>query len=218
MSDQRFRAIMLIGMPGVGKGTQGKLLGRTPDIFHISTGEILRSLPAETSEGRLSADRLSRGQFIPDDLMIEIWQRWLAKQIQSQSFLPSEQILLLDGIPRNQHQCQMLDDHIRVVQVIHLAYPSDDLIVHRLKLRALLAGRADDSDEAIIRQRLEVYRHETAPVLSFYPPAVVHQIDPLGSPAEVLQRIMECLTPIMNQLEVDKNSFARTRLEVLNAF
>ncbi len=215
MSDQPLSAVLLIGMPGVGKGTQGKLIGKARGFFHLSTGEILRSLTTDTSENQFVADCLRRGQFIPDELMIEIWQRWLAKQIQGKSFLPAEQLLLLDGIPRNQHQCQMLDDHIRVVQVIHLACPSDDLVVHRLKLRALLEGRADDSDEAIIRQRLEVYRHETAPVLSFYPPAVVHQIDPLGSPAEVLQRIMECLTPIMNQLrqlKANTNSLAHSPL------
>lgn len=194
MSDQRFRAILLIGMPGVGKGTQGKLLGRTRGIFHVSTGEILRSISAETSEYRFVTDCLSRGQFIPDEMMIAIWHRWLSEQIDSRTFCPTEQLLLLDGIPRNHHQCQRLDDRIQVVQVVHLACPNDDLVVNRLKQRAQIEGRSDDSDEAIIRRRLEVYRRETAPVLDFYPASIVHQVDPLGTPVEVFKRILECLT------------------------
>lgn len=206
MSDKRLRAILLIGMPGVGKGTQGKLLGKTRGVFHVSTGEILRSLPPHDSECHFVEDCLSRGQFIPDELMISIWQQWVAEQIESKAFLPSGQALLLDGIPRNQNQCRMLETRIQVIQVIHLACRSDDLIVQRLKVRALLEGRADDSDESIIRQRFEVYRCETAPVLGFYPPEIVHQVDPLGTPVEVFQRILRCLrTGLDSQLDVARN-------------
>lgn len=199
MSDQRFPAVLLFGMPGVGKGTQGKLLGEIRGIFHLSTGEILRSLPDDHEDGRLVADCLKRGQFIPDELMVEIWQHWLADQIQTQTFRPSEQLLLLDGIPRNRHQCEMLVNVIEVVQVIHLVCPNDELVIQRLKQRALIEGRSDDTDEAIIRQRLEVYRRETSPVLDFYPSDVVCEIDPLGTPAEVLKRVLGCLTPVMSR-------------------
>jgi adenylate kinase len=147
----------------------------------------------------LVADCLQRGQFIPDELMVEIWQSWLADQIQSESFRPTEQLLLLDGIPRNRHQCEMLVDAIDVVQIIHLACPSDELVVQRLKRRALIEGRSDDADERIIRRRLEIYRRETSPVLDFFPPIVVREIDPQGTPAEVLKRILECLIPMMSR-------------------
>ena len=200
MSDQRYPAALLFGMPGVGKGTQGKLLEKIHGIFHLSTGEILRALPNDTDDGRLVADCLKRGQFVPDELMFETWKRWLADQIQSKNFRPTEQLLLLDGIPRNRHQCEMLVDGIRVVQVIHLVSPNDELIIQRLRQRALIEGRSDDADESIIRQRFEVYHRETSPVLNFYPQELVREIDPQGTPAEVLTRILECLIPVMVHL------------------
>ena len=197
MTDQRFPSVLLFGMPGVGKGTQGKLLGKIRGIFHLSTGEILRSLADDTDNGRLVANCLKRGQFAPDELTVETWKQWLDAQIQSKNFRTTEQLLLLDGIPRNRHQCVMLADDIHVVRVIHLNSPNDDLIVQRLKQRASIEGRSDDAEESIIRQRFEVYRRETTPVLDFYPPDIVSVIDPVGSPAEVLKRILECLIPVM---------------------
>ena len=91
----------------------------------------------------------------------------------------------------------MLTEHIQVVQIIHLASPSDELIIQRLQQRALIEGRSDDADESIIRQRFEIYRRETSQVLSFYPQDVVHEIDPQGTPAQVLKRILKCLIPVI---------------------
>ena len=207
MSAQLFPAVLLFGMPGVGKGTQGKLLGKICGIFHLSTGEIFRGLAADTDDGRLVADCLKRGHLVPDELTIETWTHWLDARIQAQEFRPAEQLLLLDGIPRNVRQCEMLTEHIRVMQIIHLTSPSDELIVQRLRQRALIEGRSDDADESIIRQRLEIYQRETSPVLSFYPSDVVHEVDPLGTPAEVLKRILECLIPVMRQLRGKSGSF-----------
>lgn len=197
MSEQPIQAVLLIGMPGVGKGTQGKLLGRIPGLFHLSTGEIFRALRDDTDDGRLVANCLSRGQLVPDALTIEIWTHWLNAQIQSQSFRPAEQLLLLDGIPRNLSQCQCLAPHLEVLQVIYLNPPIDEPIVQRLRQRALIEGRADDADESIIRNRFEVYRRETAPILQSYRRELIHEIDPMGSSAEVLKRILMVLMPVI---------------------
>lgn len=197
MSECRHPAVLLMGMPGAGKGTQGKLLGKIRGLFHLSTGEILRSLRDDTDDGRLVAECLQRGQFAPDDLMLEIWKHWLAAEIEAGHYRPAEQILLLDGIPRNRFQCERLSEHIDVLQVIHLNSPDDEPIVQRLRQRALIEGRSDDADESIIRRRFEVYRRETAPILNFYRPEVIREIDPMGSPAEVLKRILEVLIPVI---------------------
>lgn len=197
MSEQLHPAVLLIGMPGVGKGTQGKLLGKIPGLFHLSTGEILRSLRDDTDDSRLVADCLRRGQFIPDELMLEIWQHWLAAEIEAGHYRPNEQVLLLDGIPRNRLQCEQLSEHIDVLQVIYLNPPDEEPIVQRLRQRALIEGRSDDADESIIRGRFEVYRRETAPILNFYPLEVIREIDPMGSSAEVLKRILEVLSPVI---------------------
>ena len=197
MSDQLYPAVLLFGTPGVGKGTQGKLLGKIRGVFYLSTGDIFRSLTDENDDHRLVVDCLKRGQLVPDDLTIAIWKHWLDAHIESHEFRPTEHVLLLDGIPRNVRQCERLTQHIQVLLVIHLASSSDEPIIHRLRQRALIEGRSDDADETIIRRRFEVYRRETTPVLDFYPPEIVREIDPMGTPAEVLKRILECLIPVM---------------------
>ncbi len=193
MSDRLYRTVLLFGTPGVGKGTQGKLLEKIPGIFHLSTGDIFRSLTDDTDDGRLVADCLKRGQLVPDELTIETWKHWLDARIQTREFRPAEHVLLLDGIPRNVQQCEMMAEYIHVVQIIHLASPDDEAMVHRLRQRALIEGRSDDADESIIRQRFDVYRNETAPVLGFYLREFIHEVDPIGTPAEVLKRILACL-------------------------
>lgn len=197
MSEHLYPAVLLIGMPGVGKGTQGKLLGKIPGLFHLSTGEILRSLRDDTDDGRLVADRLRKGQLVPDDLILEIWQHWLAAQIEARNFQPDKHVLLLDGIPRNLTQCQRLSNHIDVLQVIYLNSADDAPIIQRLRQRALVEGRSDDADESTIRGRFCVYRRETAPVLNFYRPEIVYEIDPMGTSAEVLKRILKVLIPVI---------------------
>lgn len=207
MSKQLHPAVLLIGLPGVGKGTQGKLLGTIPGLFHISTGEILRSLRDDTDDGQLVADSLRRGQLIPDELMLAIWERWLAAEIEAGHYRPDEQVLLLDGIPRNLFQCERLSLHIDVLQVIYLNPPDDEPIVQRLRQRAMIEGRSDDADESIVRGRFEVYRRETAPILNFYRPDVIREIDPMGSSAEVLKRILNVLSPVIVAAQRCTNQF-----------
>ena len=211
MSERRFQAVLLFGMPGVGKGTQGQLLGKIRGLFHLSTGAIFRSLADDTDDGRLVADRLQHGQLVPDDLTIEVWTHWLATHVEAGDFQPDHQVLLLDGIPRNVHQCERLEDLIDVLQVIYLNPPSDEPIVQRLRQRALIEGRSDDADESIIRRRIEVYRRETAPILHYYPAHLIHEIDPMGSPAEVLKRILERLIPVIAAVSSSTDDFDANR-------
>ena len=197
MLDRRYSAVLLFGMPGSGKGTQGQLLGKLQGIFHLSTGAIFRSLVDDSDDGRLVSECIRLGQLVADDLTIEIWQHWLNAHIESGDFRPEEQILLLDGIPRTVRQCELLEVHVNVLQVIYLSASDTEPIIQRLRQRALIEGRADDADESIIRNRFEVYRRETTPILNFYPPALIREIDPMGTPAEVLKRILEHLIPVI---------------------
>lgn len=197
MSDRLYSAVLLLGMPGAGKGTQGKLLGKIRGIFHLSTGDIFRSLTDDSDDGRLVADCLRRGQLVPDDLTITVWKHWLDAHIESGDYRPAQQILLLDGIPRNVHQCELLKDYVRVLQVIYLNARNDEPILQRLRQRALVEGRSDDADESVIRRRFEVYRQQTAPILNYYPSSLIREIDPMGTPAEVLKRILEAMIPVI---------------------
>ena len=197
MLDRRYSAVLLFGMPGSGKGTQGQLLGKLQGIFHLSTGAIFRSLVDDSDDGRLVSECIRLGQLVADDLTIEIWQHWLNAHIESGDFRPEEQILLLDGIPRTVRQCELLEVHVNVLQVIYLSASDTEPIIQRLRQRALIEGRADDADESVIRNRVEVYRRETTPILNFYLPALIREIDPMGTPAEVLKRILEHLIPVI---------------------
>lgn len=194
--DRPLSAVLLFGMPGTGKGTQGKLLGEIPGIFHLSTGEIFRALSDETEAGRLVAKYINAGELVPDELTIEIWRHWLEAQIEARNYRPNEQILLLDGIPRRVQQCELLRPYVQVLLILFLNCRDESALIQRLRQRALLEGRADDADEAVIRHRFEVYRQETAPILDCYPKELIREIDPIGSTGEVLKRILAHLLPL----------------------
>lgn len=194
-------AVLMFGMPGVGKGTQGSLLGTMTGMFHVSTGSIFRNLDPESDDGRLIFGLIDRGELVPDDVAVQVWMRWLDSQIVAGNCNPVTDVLVLDGIPRRPRQCELLEDNVDVLSVVHLEAESDEPILERLRSRALTEGRADDADESIIRRRFEIYREMTRPVLDYYPPEIVHTINPLGTQMEVKKRILECVIPAVRQYE-----------------
>jgi adenylate kinase len=200
-SPTRLPAILMFGMPGVGKGTQGTLLGTMTGMFHVSTGTIFRNLDRESPDGKLIFGLIDRGELVPDELAVAVWMRWLNGQISEGNYNPVNDVLILDGIPRRFRQCELLEEYIDVLAVIHLAAVSDEPIVERLLGRAETEGRADDADEQIIRRRFEIYREMTRPVLDYYSPEIVHTINPLGTQMEVKKRILECVIPAVRKSE-----------------
>ncbi len=140
---------------------------------------------------------VSLPQTIPSVLLF--WQLWVENQTALGNLKPSSDILILDGIPRSTLQCELLQEMIDVLCILHLAVEDDTPIVERLKSRALTEGRADDADEGIIRNRFQQYRKTTEPVLQFYPEEIVFTIDPIGTQMEVKKRILEKLIPTIRQ-------------------
>jgi adenylate kinase len=191
----QYRAILLFGAPGVGKGTQGLRISRLPRYRHVSTGDLFRSLDRESPLGREVRSFSERGVLVPDELTIRIFRDSIERQIASKQFDPARDTLVLDGIPRNVNQAQILDSLVRVVRIIYLVGSNEQVMVDRMKRRAEVEGRKDDADEAIIRRRFEVYRRETQPVLEYYPSDLVIEIDALGTPDEVAAAIAKELTP-----------------------
>lgn len=194
-------AVLMFGMPGAGKGTQGSLLGTMSGMFHVSTGSIFRSLDPESDDGKLIAGLIDQGELVPDEVAVDVWKRWLDEQIADGRCNPASDVLVLDGIPRRVRQCELLEQYVDVLAVVHLNAPSDEPIIERLRERALKEGRADDADEQIIRRRFEIYREMTRPVLDFYSPDIVHSVNPLGTPMEIKKRILECVIPAIRQYE-----------------
>ena len=192
-------AILLFGAPGSGKGTQGVVLGELPGFFHLSSGEIFRGLDPDSPDGQAVAEYTSGGNLVPDDFTVSLWRKQLASLIADGSFDPDRQILLLDGIPRNTAQCEMIAGDVDVKLVLHLAGSDHEPLVQRILDRANQQGRPDDADESIVRHRFDVYQSESAPVLDHYPDELRGDVDPIGLPGQVLGRVLDHVLPVQQR-------------------
>ncbi|MDZ4831144.1 MAG: nucleoside monophosphate kinase [Phycisphaerae bacterium] len=199
MSTHRFKTILLFGAPGAGKGTQGKILGKVPGFFHLACGDVFRSLDLSSDLGKQFLAYSSRGELVPDDLTIEMWRQNMQAQTVLSFYKPAADLLILDGIPRSVTQAEAMRAHLEVLRVIHLVCRDRDEMVRRMRKRALKENRLDDADEKVIRRRFEVYDRETSPVLACYPKQVIGEVDAMGSPAEVLEHVLEVVVPVQNE-------------------
>jgi adenylate kinase len=157
--------VLLLGPQGAGKGTQAKRISEEYGIPHIASGEILRAeMDAGTELGRRVKDVYDRGDLVSDDLMIELIRNRLEQPDTEAGFV-------LDGFPRTIVQAEALEsmfsDIGRNFSVVFALQIPDQVAFERLRRRAELEGRADDTDEAI-RRRLENYHRETEPLIEYY--------------------------------------------------
>src|SRR4051794_19248182 len=104
----KYRTILLFGAPGAGKGTQGKILGTIPQFFHCACGDVFRNLTIESEIGRVFVSYSSRGELVPDEPTIDLWRQSIEGNTRTGRFHPETDTLVLDGIPRNVHQAEML--------------------------------------------------------------------------------------------------------------
>lgn len=194
---ERYRSMLLFGGPGVGKGTQGKVLGAVPGFKHFSTGEMFRGLDGSSELGRLFHEISCRGELVPDELTVKLWAQEIRRDIDLGNYDPARQLLVLDGIPRSLAQCELIADQIEVLRIVHLRCEDKRRMFERIRSRALKENRVDDAKDEVIRHRWDVYEAETAPVLGHYDRALVSEIEAEGHPACVLQRILEVTVPII---------------------
>ncbi|MFT5090222.1 MAG: adenylate kinase [Candidatus Latescibacterota bacterium] len=187
----KFRTILMFGAPGSGKGTQGKVIGDLPGYFHLSCGDVFRALKHDSELGDIFLKHSRKGELVPDEFTVQLWQEHIHRQVGAHRFHPESEILILDGIPRNTHQAQILETHIKVINLIYLEAMDEEQMIERLHRRALHENRLDDAKETVIRKRFEEYDRESRPVLDFYAPELIHRIDAGGSPIEVLARTVE---------------------------
>ena len=194
----RYRTILLFGAPGAGKGTQGKILGVVPGFYHLSCGDVFRTLDMSGSLGRKFSEYSSKGLLVPDDDTIQMWHLNMHARTVLSEYKPHVDLLVLDGIPRNINQAKLLERHLKVLKVVHLMCPDKERMIDRLRRRAIKENRADDAKEEVIRKRWDVYEAETFPVLEFYPKETIANVNAMGSPASVLQHILECVVPVQD--------------------
>lgn len=183
--------VLLMGPPGAGKGTQAAVLAEKLGIPHISTGDMFRAnLSQNTPLGIEARSYMDKGEYVPDSVTNAMVRDRLAQPDASDGFL-------LDGYPRTPEQVKELDDILAssgkaLDKVIELTADTD-VVVARLLKRSQEQGRSDDNDE-VIRRRLEVYRDETAPLISLYKSRGIHvAVDGIGAIDDVAARILSVL-------------------------
>lgn len=158
--------IVIFGAPGSGKGTQSENLIKHYGLFHISTGDVLRSHIARGTElGKTAESYISKGSLIPDELMISILADILDNTPEARDGV------IFDGFPRTIPQAQALNTMLaergaKVDAVVGLQVDDEELITRLLK-RGQDSGRSDDNLETI-NKRLEVYHSQTLPLQEFY--------------------------------------------------
>jgi len=180
--------VVFLGPPGAGKGTQAVRIAEKYNVPHISTGDILRAAVKEGTElGKLAKSYMDRGELVPDDVIIGIIRERLSQpDVKERGFI-------LDGFPRTIAQAEALDELLAEMElpldkVIYLNV-DDEEIVKRLLAR----GRADDTEE-VIRNRLKVYREQTAPLVDYYTEkGLLVEICGVGEIEEITKKIEESL-------------------------
>ena len=163
---KQLEVIIFLGPPGSGKGTQAEMLAEKLNFQHISVGDLLReNISNNTKLGKLANTYVDSGELVPDDLIIEL----VNSSLQSLQNNKDSQFsgMILDGFPRTINQASSLDVKIsdlgaKIKSVIYLNI-LDEKIITRLQAR----GRNDDKPN-LIRNRLNVYRDQTEPLLGYY--------------------------------------------------
>ena len=152
--------IILVGMPGAGKGTVSKHLCKNHSFQHISTGDLLRQeVAAATELGKKVEGIMNRGELISDDLMIKIIKGKIDEKSQG---------VIFDGFPRTVDQAKALSEITDIGYVVFLRVDQEEAI-RRIKNRMIEEGgsRADDREE-VIKERLRVYDEKTKPLFQYY--------------------------------------------------
>lgn len=195
-SQSKKPAFIILGAPGSGKGTQGQILGRIPRFFHCACGDVFRSLDTRTVLGQQFVAYSSRGELVPDELTIDLWKAQIDNLSDTHVYKPDIDFLILDGIPRNVRQAEILTRHIEVHQVFHLSCPNRNELARRMRKRALKENRLDDASDKVIDQRIATYVAETKPILEYYPADIVTEIDATQPPVKVLAEMIQRITSL----------------------
>lgn len=210
--------IIIFGAPGVGKGTQAKILANKLNIIHISTGDILReAIKSGTELGLKAKSIVESGGLVPDEIVAGIIRDVLNDEKSKNGFI-------LDGFPRTINQAEILENIFHELNIVNFYLvkleAADEIIIDRITNRLVCSScgnilnkeavtenfvcpkcgaqnsyiKRKDDDEEVIKRRLKLYREQTAPVFNFYKDkAKIVEVDGTQSIEEVTKEILDSL-------------------------
>jgi adenylate kinase len=183
--------ILLLGAPGSGKGTQGKILAERLGLPKITTGDILRAaVQARTPLGLEAKKFMDEGKLVPDAVILSLIKEELAKP-------EAQQGAVLDGFPRTAPQAELVDRTLaergqRLNHILLLDVPEEELI-RRLMARAAQEGRSDDTPGAV-GTRLQVYQRDTAPLIAhFAQRGIVRRVPGTGAVDDIATEVQRII-------------------------
>lgn len=184
--------LILFGPPGSGKGTQAAKLVAKYNLVHISTGDLFRyEMGNNTPLGLEAKSYIEKGELVPDTVTIGMLKNKVEANPKAKGFI-------FDGFPRTIAQAEALDNLLKEmgtnVATLLALEVDDEEITKRILLRGKSSGRADDNNEQIIRNRIEVYKNETSPVFEYYAQqGKSRKIEGVGSIDEIFNRLSDAI-------------------------
>ena len=183
----------------------GRFLSAAGNHVHLSSGDIFRGLSPDSPAGQLFHSFASKGHLVPDQVTLQIWHNYVLGLIATNRYFPSQQFLLLDGIPRTLEQAVLLEQYIEPLHIIVLKIDDKQKLVARMKRRALIEGRHDDTDENVLMTRFKVYEETTSKLLAHYPKDKITVVNADQKPLEVLKDILNHLSGLLSSPEKGAN-------------
>ncbi len=184
--------LILFGPPGSGKGTQSEKIISRYGLKHLSTGDLLRSEIANaTPLGMQAKEIMDKGQLVPDAVVVGMIRSALEKHADAKGFL-------FDGFPRTVAQAEALDALLTEkgasINLMIALIVSEEELIKRLLQRGLTSGRSDDTNETVIRARIEEYQNKTTAVAGHYRALDRYTSIPgEGSIEDIFERICEVI-------------------------
>jgi len=188
---------LIFGPPGSGKGTQSVKLAEKFNLMHLSTGDMLRAEIASGTElGRKMSSIMSKGELVPDEVVIEL----IASKIDATR---NRAGFLFDGFPRTVAQTaeleKMLNERGMKIDSMLVLDVDHDELVKRLLLRADQSGRPDDKDLSVIECRIDVYKSKTEPIIDYCRKKGIYKpVNGMGSIDEIFDRLCGSMESFLN--------------------
>jgi len=188
--------ILIFGPPGSGKGTQSVRLAGKFNLTHLSTGDMLRAeIAAGTELGQKMSSIMSKGELVPDEVVIEMIANKIDSAKETSGFL-------FDGFPRTVEQTvaleKMLNERDMKIDTMLVLEVDHDELVKRLILRADQSGRPDDKDPSVIENRIDVYKEKTEPIINYCREHGIYQpVNGMGTIDDIFVRLSDLLQKIL---------------------